>query len=365
MTATGVPVTSTARRSRPGRDRGRHRHGPRHQARAAITKTASPTAVLAGRDVTYTFVVTNTGDAALSNSCPADDKCAPLTFTGGDDNDNGLLDGTDSGSPESWTYTCTRAGRPATGPGHRRHQHRGGHRRRPARQRLRATRHRRGHRARTRRSTWRSRSARPGPGGHEVTYTFLATNVGTSPVAGRRRPGPPPFATSASRPTRPAASRCWSPRRAATRTTSSTGRPRRPGATPARPRSPSPPSISRRWALWADRPSNARIPVVDFATAQVTPFHPGIDVEKSADPTQLNGSGDGHLHLRGPQHRRRAAGRGGGRIRDDTCSPVHYVSGDQDDDGLLDTPTSIFEDARTRPGCSPAPPRSTRTPPTP
>ena len=33
------------------------------------------------------------------------------------------------------------------------------------------------------------------------------------------------------------------------------------------------------------------------------------------------------------------------RITDDTCSPVTYVSGDLDGDGLLDTPTSIFEDA--------------------
>ena len=44
----------------------------------SITKTASPTSVQAGRDVTYTFVVTNTGDAALSNVVPVDDKCAPL-----------------------------------------------------------------------------------------------------------------------------------------------------------------------------------------------------------------------------------------------------------------------------------------------
>ncbi|HEY5114797.1 MAG TPA: hypothetical protein VIJ00_04680, partial [Nakamurella sp.] len=33
------------------------------------------------------------------------------------------------------------------------------------------------------------------------------------------------------------------------------------------------------------------------------------------------------------------------RITDDTCSPVTYVSGDDDADGLLDTPNSIFEDA--------------------
>ena len=76
--------------------------------RLSITKTAAPTSVQAGRDVTYTFVVKNTGDAALSNVVPVDDKCAPLTFTGGDGNGNGLLDGSDSGNPESWTYTCTR-----------------------------------------------------------------------------------------------------------------------------------------------------------------------------------------------------------------------------------------------------------------
>jgi hypothetical protein len=33
------------------------------------------------------------------------------------------------------------------------------------------------------------------------------------------------------------------------------------------------------------------------------------------------------------------------QIEDDTCSPVEYVSGDQDEDGLLDTPDSIFEDS--------------------
>ena len=33
------------------------------------------------------------------------------------------------------------------------------------------------------------------------------------------------------------------------------------------------------------------------------------------------------------------------RITDDTCSPVTYVSGDEDLDGLLDTINSIFEDA--------------------
>lgn len=32
-------------------------------------------------------------------------------------------------------------------------------------------------------------------------------------------------------------------------------------------------------------------------------------------------------------------------ISDDTCAPVQYASGDEDSDGLLDTPRSIFEDS--------------------
>ncbi len=88
----------------------------------SITKTASPAAVLAGRNVTYTFEVTNTGDVGLTGVVPVDDKCAPLVRTGGDDG-NDILDGANSGEPETWTYTCTRAGRAARAAGDHRRQH--------------------------------------------------------------------------------------------------------------------------------------------------------------------------------------------------------------------------------------------------
>ena len=53
--------------------------------------------------------MTNTGDVGLDVLGPVDDKCADLTFTAGDTNNNGLLDGANSAAPETWTYTCTRS----------------------------------------------------------------------------------------------------------------------------------------------------------------------------------------------------------------------------------------------------------------
>ncbi len=87
------------------------------------------------------------------------------------------------------------------------------------------------------------------------------------------------------------------------------------------------------------------IPVFDFATAQVDPFHPGIAVEKSAEPSILAGPG-------GVTYTYKVRNTGDvplddveDRITDDTCTPVTYQSGDKDGDGLLDSPKSIFEDA--------------------
>ncbi len=69
----------------------------------AIDKTAHPTIIYAGDTVTYTYVVTNPGDDPLSNvQKVSDDKCSPVTFTGGDSNSNYKLD-----PGEIWTYTCS------------------------------------------------------------------------------------------------------------------------------------------------------------------------------------------------------------------------------------------------------------------
>ena len=81
-----------------------------------LTKTASADVVRASDEVTYTFAVTNTGDVGLVVVGPVDDKCADLTFTGGDTNGNELLDGANSAAPETWTYTCARSRPPARRP---------------------------------------------------------------------------------------------------------------------------------------------------------------------------------------------------------------------------------------------------------
>ncbi len=67
-----------------------------------IEKTVAPTVIYANEGVVYSFTVTNPGNTPLRDVVVSDNKCAPLSFLGGDSNSNGRLD-----MGESWQYSCT------------------------------------------------------------------------------------------------------------------------------------------------------------------------------------------------------------------------------------------------------------------
>jgi uncharacterized repeat protein (TIGR01451 family) len=310
----------------------------------SITKTASPQAVRAGRDVTYTFAVTNTGDVGLTNVVPVDDKCAPLVRTGGD-NGNDILEGANSGTPETWTYTCTRSiGLPEP----------------PATSDINTvTVSGVDPLGNTYRDEATAEVAVIDPAinlektvsddlvlsGSVVTYTFKVTNTGQSPIAAddildtvTLRDG-----------TDPPNPNCRQPRLIAKQGGNQDDfLDRVPAETWVYTCQG---TITKRTVdLAAVRALGGstigdRVPVFDFATAQVTAFHPGIDVEKSAKPTKLVGGGNVTYTYRVRNTGDVPLADVADRITDDTCSPVRYVSGDRDDDGLLDTPDSLFEDS--------------------
>ena len=67
-----------------------------------IVKSVDQPIIYANGLVTYTYVVHNRGDVALSGVAPTDNTCGPLSAPSGDTSPlNGLLD-----VGETWTYTC-------------------------------------------------------------------------------------------------------------------------------------------------------------------------------------------------------------------------------------------------------------------
>lgn len=310
----------------------------------ALVKTASPEVVRAGDEVVYRFAVRNTGDVGLTVLDPTDDKCAPLVYQGGDRNGNGILEGANSAAAETWRYACARpVGQPEP----------------PATTDVNIASvegvdplgnvYAASDDAEVRVldpaiNLTKAVSDSLVPSGHTVTYTFQVSNSGQSPIPAddvlervRLR--------DVSLPTNPG---CAQPAYVSGDTDGDGLLPREPAevwtyqcrGTITEPTNDVAVVIGHAGAEYG-----LDIPVVDAAWAFVQPFHPAIQVVKSADPKLLSGGGDvtytyevtntGDVPLADVAE----------RISDDTCSPVAYVSGDTDGDGLLDTQDSIFEDA--------------------
>ena len=83
-----------------------------------LTKVANPTSGLAPLTVTYTYKLTNTGDADIGNVNVSDagaGACSPLVYSSGDTNADSILQaqvknaaGNITTAAETWTYTCQR-----------------------------------------------------------------------------------------------------------------------------------------------------------------------------------------------------------------------------------------------------------------
>ena len=304
-----------------------------------LTKTASPPVMLRGDTVTYTFEVENTGDVGLVNVSLFDDQCSPIYVSG--DDGNGILDG--GPARETWTYTCSRtltqlgdtvneAEVYANGPLGNLYVDEDDAVVRvidPAIDLVKTV------------------SESLVPVGTEVTYDFLVTNAGESPI-----PDEDVLAQvelgDLSDPELPSC--------------------RLPDFVGGDVANPGFLDRGEEWRYTCDatidepttnlaivtalggtgpvfEPNELPVRVFAFDAAFVQTFEPGIEVVKSARPTQLVGSGEvtytyevtntGDVPLADVAE----------RIADDTCSPVVYVDGDLDGDDLLDTPNSIFEDA--------------------
>jgi hypothetical protein len=309
-----------------------------------LTKTASAAVVRAGDPVTYTVAVTNTGDVGLNMVGPIDDKCGDLAYTGGDRNNNDLLDGANSGSAEPWTYQCTRPVDLPAAPATSDVNDAGVLGIDPLGNLYVAQ------------DTAEVKVIDPAiklvktvsqplvPSGTQVTYGFDVTYVGRSAVAADDVLAQVILLDVAE----PANQACAEPVLVSKNGGNQDDLLDRDPAevwryTCAGTITQATTNVAVVGALGGTT-NGLELPVFDLAAAFVQPFNPAISVLKTAEPTSLLGGGSvtytyqvrntGDVPLAGVAD----------RIADDTCSPVTYVSGDDDADGLLDTPNSIFED---------------------
>jgi hypothetical protein len=314
------------------------------EPRLTLTKTASPDVVRDGGTVTYEVVVANTGDAALSLAGPTDDTCEPLVFAGGDTNGNGELDGANSGQPEQWRYTCasvlSRPPAPATsvvnvatvtgtGPLGNSYRAQDSAEVRVVEPAIELT---------------KAPDSTLVPTGTDVTYVFEVRNVGESDL---------PLEDVLSQVmlrdvARPSLPTCRAPTLVAKESGNQDDLLERTPPEVWRfsctaPITEATTNIALVGAV-GGTPVGLRFLVADFAVAFVQPFDPGLDVEKSADPTGLSSPGEVTYTYRVRNTGDVPLARVEQRITDDTCEPLRLVSGDRDGDGLLDTANSIFED---------------------
>ena len=302
-----------------------------------FTKTASAAVVLAGSDVTYTFVVTNTGDVGLDVIGPTDDQVLAAHLHRWRHQQQRPPRRGQLGAPESGPTTAPAPSGCPTPPAT--DQQRGGrHRRRPARQPLRGRRH--GGRARDRSGIHLdktvSTSLVPGGRGHlrvrrdEHRRSPIAADDVLADVALATSPCPPTRAAppvlvrqggrQPGRPTRPGPAETW-----------------RYACTGPRHRA----HIGSAWSgarrLGLTPPCRSTFDVATAFVRGLPPGHRGRQAGESRPPSSVTGR---DLHLRGAQHRRRSARRRGRRGSPTTPAPRTYVSGDDDGDGLLDTATA-------------------------
>lgn len=314
-----------------------------------LTKTANPEVVRNGQSVTYTFAVSNTGDVPLEVIDPVDDKCAPLVYVGGDDG-NGLLDGANSAGAagpgaETWTYTCARALGLPPAPDTTDINEAMVQGIDPLGNLYEAN--------ATAEVTVldpaidleKSVSDNLVLAGSEVTYGFDVTNVGLSPLAADDVLAQVILRDAAL----PALPDCTVPV-----LVSKTGGnddellDREPAETwryECTAKISTPTTNLAAVEATGGTTRGLRLPVFAFDAEFVQTFTPAIDVSKTATPIQTVPGGEvtytyevrntGDVPLADVVD----------RITDDTCSPVQYLSGDQDADGLLDTASSIFEDS--------------------